>query len=153
MRKVEADGLRQIDVTLLKEKGFFSNGDWVTVTFNWAGDCYRAKGSAEVVHSTVNNDKYMRIRYGSAGETIDCEIPLVTTFCGSSGGVRYWFICPAEGCNRRVGTLYLGNGGFACRHCHNLTYASQNVSKKYRNMLKAYDAAIEELVRCEMAML
>lgn len=39
------------------------------------------------------------------------------------GGSRAWFICPAIGCGRRVAILY-GGGIFACRHCHQLAYAS-----------------------------
>jgi len=40
------------------------------------------------------------------------------------GAVRYWFVCPLAGCNRRAGALYLPPGGryFGCRHCYNLTY-------------------------------
>lgn len=39
------------------------------------------------------------------------------------GGARPWFLCPAEGCGRRVAILYLDRV-FACRHCHRLAYAS-----------------------------
>jgi hypothetical protein len=47
------------------------------------------------------------------------------------GGVRYWFVCPAVGCGRRVGCLYLPSGGkyFACRVCYRLTYASRQESR------------------------
>ena len=38
-------------------------------------------------------------------------------------GHRYWFTCPR--CDRRVAILYRLNRAFACRHCQNLTYASQ----------------------------
>ena len=44
------------------------------------------------------------------------------TLC-NKGGSRQWFICPAVGCGRRVAILY-GGGIFACRHCHQLAYAS-----------------------------
>ena len=37
------------------------------------------------------------------------------------GGQRYWWLCPA--CGRRCAYLY-GGKIFACRRCHNLTYAS-----------------------------
>jgi hypothetical protein len=40
------------------------------------------------------------------------------------GGRRHWFLCPAQGCSRRVAILYSG-GIFACRHCHRLAYKSQ----------------------------
>jgi hypothetical protein len=39
------------------------------------------------------------------------------------GGMRPWFLCPARGCGRRVAILYLDRI-FACRHCHQLAYAS-----------------------------
>ena len=40
------------------------------------------------------------------------------------GGQRAWFLCPAQGCKRRVAILY-GGGIFACRHCYRLAYPSQ----------------------------
>jgi len=50
----------------------------------------------------------------------------LTTSALPWGGARYWFVCPAVGCGRRVGCLYLPSGGkyFACRHCYQLAYAS-----------------------------
>lgn len=41
------------------------------------------------------------------------------------GGKRWWFLCPANHCRRRVAILYLGNV-MRCRHCWNMAYASQN---------------------------
>ena len=49
-------------------------------------------------------------------------VRIVRTAC-NLGGSRSWFICPAIGCGRRVVILY-GGGIFACRHCHQLAYAS-----------------------------
>src|SRR5271157_3232544 len=54
-----------------------------------------------------------------------------------SGGLRWWFICPArrgeddEPCRRRVGKLFLPRGCrvFACRHCYDLTYTSCRESR------------------------
>lgn len=40
------------------------------------------------------------------------------------GGQRPWFLCPADGCGRRVAILY-GARIFACRHCYELAYPSQ----------------------------
>jgi hypothetical protein len=40
------------------------------------------------------------------------------------GGRRPWFLCPQDGCGRRVAILY-GGTVFACRHCHKLVYVSQ----------------------------
>jgi hypothetical protein len=42
------------------------------------------------------------------------------------GGKRVWFLCPSQGCGRRVALLYMGSSGhFACRQCQALAYASQ----------------------------
>lgn len=54
----------------------------------------------------------------------DYPVLLEWTRC-NFGGERAWFICPARGCGRRVAVLY-GGCVFACRHCHQLAYDSQN---------------------------
>jgi hypothetical protein len=41
------------------------------------------------------------------------------------GGKRPWLICPMTGCGRRVAILYR-QYTFACRHCNQLAYLSQN---------------------------
>ena len=43
------------------------------------------------------------------------------------GGLRAWFICPIQGCSRRVAILY-GGEIFACRHCYQLAYRCQRES-------------------------
>lgn len=40
------------------------------------------------------------------------------------GGERPWFVCPGEGCARRVAILY-GLGQPLCRRCRDLAYESQ----------------------------
>jgi hypothetical protein len=64
-------------------------------------------------------------RYGSdAGEHKyqQYRVLIERTPC-NIGGTRPWFICPAQGCARRVAILYEGRI-FACRHCYQLPYAS-----------------------------
>lgn len=51
-------------------------------------------------------------------------ISLAFTEC-HLGGTRPWFLCPAQGCGRRVALLY-SCGIYVCRHCLNLAYASQH---------------------------
>jgi hypothetical protein len=50
------------------------------------------------------------------------------------GGERPWFLCD---CGRRVVALYAGQGGFACRSCHGLSYQSQRVTDCERTASKA----------------
>lgn len=52
------------------------------------------------------------------------------------GGSRAWFICPAQGCSRRVAILY-GGAIFACRHCYDLAYPSQRESPDDRAARRA----------------
>jgi len=44
------------------------------------------------------------------------------------GGKRHQFVCPGEGCGRKVRTLYLVDDGveLLCRKCHRLRYQSSN---------------------------
>jgi len=57
----------------------------------------------------------------------DKEYPIKLNWASCNyGGKRAWFICPANGCGRRVAKLFLNSSGsFACRHCNHLAYASQ----------------------------
>lgn len=66
-------------------------------------------------------------------EQIEDEILLTSTPC-NFGGNRQWFLFP--GCNRRAAVIY-GGKYYRCRHCHNLTYSSQQESKSDRLMRKA----------------
>lgn len=78
------------------------------------------------------------LSYGNAGAlgNPSCRVLLDTTPC-NYGGVRYWFLCPASGCCRRVAILYLGGRYPACRHCLRLAYRTQNESSADRALTKA----------------
>ena len=52
------------------------------------------------------------------------------------GGHRPWFICPSEGCGRRVAILY-GGAIFACRYCHRLVYSVQREPQDERAARRA----------------
>ena len=43
------------------------------------------------------------------------------------GRTRFWFLCPAAECGRRVSVLYKipGKDWFVCRHCSNLSYRTR----------------------------
>ena len=67
------------------------------------------------------------------------EIPVVATRC-NYGGVRHWFLCPAQTCNRRCKKLYLYPGKvFVCRECLKLAYTSQNRCQLDRIICKKWD--------------
>jgi hypothetical protein len=61
---------------------------------------------------------------GAEPQFVTEEIFLAHTLAGF-GGVRTYFRCPGEECNRRVEVLYFAEGRFRCRRCHGLAYESQ----------------------------
>jgi hypothetical protein len=73
--------------------------------------------------------RYQRTGSDSTCNHIEQKLPLVWSTC-AFGGRRPWFLCPgandSQPCGRRSAILYLAwTPYFACRHCHNLAYASQ----------------------------
>lgn len=74
----------------------------------------------------------IRLTYSANGTPQAYSVRLERTPC-HYGGNRVWFICPAVGCHRRVAKLY-GGTIFACRHCHQLNYASQQCSQRDRGI-------------------
>ena len=64
-------------------------------------------------------------------EPIELRIGLIFTPC-HYGGRRPWFLCPMQGCGRRVAILHFRGSYFLCRHCHSLGYASQHMSSEER---------------------
>jgi hypothetical protein len=76
---------------------------------------------------------YRNRQNGGEWENIEDEIFFTLTPC-NFGGNRRWFLCP--GCNRRVAVIY-GGKYYRCRHCHSLTYSSQQESRPDRLMRKA----------------
>lgn len=62
------------------------------------------------------------------------------------GGRRQWFLCPVEGCGRRVAVLYGAGKEFACRHCYGLVYQSQRESS-FQRVLPHSDKGVKRIER------
>jgi hypothetical protein len=75
--------------------------------------------------------KYRNRRYGGDWESVKQQFTVAWTPC-RFGGERPWFVCSvyANGtyCGRQVTKLYQAGHLFACRHCSQLDYASQQES-------------------------
>ena len=77
--------------------------------------------------------RYLHLDYEVYEKEVSYSVPVEWTEC-NFGGFRPWFKCPGivdgQECNRRVEKLYRPprNTHFLCRHCHNVTYRSSNVS-------------------------
>jgi hypothetical protein len=89
----------------------------------------------ELAASTRSAPDVVRLyhRNDQARQSIPDRVRLEWTPC-NYGGSRPWFLCP--GCGRRVAILY-GAGSFACRHCRQLAYDSQNDSGWRRSINQA----------------
>jgi hypothetical protein len=72
---------------------------------------------------------------GGEWQTMEYPVRLELTGC-NLGGQRAWFICPAQGCGRRVAILF-GGSIFACRHCHKLAYECQRETEDDRALRRA----------------
>ena len=72
--------------------------------------------------------------HGGEWEPVEQAISFDRTPC-NYGGFRTWFLCPH--CRRRVALIYGAGKYFLCRHCYNLTYASQQEDEATRLIRKA----------------
>lgn len=109
--------MKVIDIRLLRRNGLFTSLGTFTTTWqdNTVTEAYFDP-----------NSRYLPLSYDSqnlSGEKLEQSISLESTPC-YFGGSRHWFSCPL--CHQRIASLYLVQKTFACRHCHNLTYASKN---------------------------
>jgi hypothetical protein len=125
---------RKLDVRLMQRKGALRPGTFST--WHWSrGDqpcgsiSTRAEFGSVVLsysHQRWNDEEWTRKEYPVRIDWTPCHF----------GGERAWFRCPASGCGRRVAILWSGEI-FACRHCHNLAYESQNETAHSRALGKA----------------
>lgn len=77
-----------------------------------------------------------RARHWRQNKALVQHVRLSWTQCGF-GGRRPWFLCPVEGCGKRVAKLYLGQRGYICRHCVGLKYRSQSEPAAERRISRA----------------
>lgn len=111
-----------LDVRYLQRKGFLFPGASGTLQWSRNGEQTGSIQVSTTVDSVILS--YRHCGYGEDWRAIEYPVRLQWTQC-NYGGRRAWFLCPAQGCCRRVAILY-GGGIFACRHCHQLVYESQH---------------------------
>ena len=126
-KKMTVESCLNLDIRSLKKSGFLSGEVLKCATIEWFPGVVQT-GSVQIV--VILGLKKVDISYTLSQQDGDKRnysyaIHLDSTPC-PLGGLRWWFICPLEGCERRVGVLYLPPGAerFGCRHCYNLTYQS-----------------------------
>jgi len=138
-KKDEADYCKKIEIWTLQKWGYLHTSTR-SGTITWTNGFSGNESRVGIQSVMWKEEKYIRFHYTQTNlstdekTNFDYKIPLTATAC-TLGGERYWFQCPwfVRGiqCKRRVGVLYKGAKHFACRHCHNLTYASRNENRRH----------------------
>ncbi|NDR59195.1 hypothetical protein [Aliiruegeria sabulilitoris] len=124
---------RAIDVRWLGREGMMRPGYSGNITWSRNGGVVASVGIASEPGRIVLD--YRSRSVGEDWESLRYSVHLDATPC-NIGGARHWFLCPAQGCGRRVAVLY-GGRIYACRHCHQLAYPSQREDAGERAARKA----------------
>ena len=121
--KVEQLGHDALDVSALQRIGAFQQGNWIfEASLRWP-KIRRLRTSQSRIELELRNHACFQL------------IPVSWTQC-HLGGRRPWLHCAH--CNRRVGKLFRGLGGYFCRPClGNPIYASQSKSTGARRHFEA----------------
>jgi hypothetical protein len=127
------DQYRQLDVRRWHREGFLKTGK----VFAWQWACGGDKPASIDVNVGVDNVilSYRHRRNGEDWQSMEYAVRLAWTIC-NFGGRRPWFLCPVQGCGRRVAILY-GGAVFACRCCYRLMYRTQRESAVDRAIRRA----------------
>lgn len=123
-----------IDIRRWHRDGLISPGQ--QINWQWLRNGEQVASIGGKVETGQIRLSYSYQRHGEEKENLDYPVRLQTTAC-NYGGERFWFLCPAIGCGRRVAILYLGDKIFACRHCYHLSYQSQREAPDDRAHTKA----------------
>lgn len=117
-----SDDIRKLDVRYLNRIGALVP----SIDFEWYGDIKGKRGAAIRIYVELTNIVLMFKQQCSGHGKLRYShqiVELEWTEC-HLGGSRPWFLCPGQGCGRRVAILY-DNGEFICRHCRRVAYACQ----------------------------
>lgn len=131
--KVTTSKMRSLDVRRLQRDGLLIPGQ----VFRWQWTRH-GEELASIQMRTENDRVILNYRSRSiGGEWRQVEYPVYLEWTDLHfGGQRAWFRCPAQGCGRRVATLF-GSSILACRHCHKLAYQCQRETDDDRAMRRA----------------
>lgn len=129
----------QLDVNKLKRDGAIKAHIQANGILTWNRPIGEKPSIGYEIH-TYGQNGHIRLIYsvsslGMDEKAINYNIELYTTR-PHFGGLRWWFICPNQDCNRMLVKLYQPPGAeyFLCRTCHNLTYQSCRDSGKFNSI-------------------
>lgn len=131
--KGQVERHRAIDSRQMQKQGVLQAG--MSGTYCW-WDSATGEKKASIAYTTGQD--HITLNYSVNNQPQHYTILLERTAC-HYGGSRTWFLCPAKGCGKRVAKLYISSSIFACRHCQQLNYASQQASKADLSLLKMHN--------------
>jgi hypothetical protein len=130
--------MRSLDVRQLQRNGQLRPGHqfrltWTRNSITGTGTNLKSiKVEGASISLTVDSDcvtlAYFNCPLGGEWQAMNYPVRLAWTAC-HYGGERVWWICPVAGCGRRVAVLY-GGAMYACRHCQQRAYQSQQESRE-----------------------
>ena len=131
--KNTTSNMQPLDIRRLHRAGLLTPGR----VFSWQWTvCGREVASIQMRSEADRVVLIYRNRsHGDEWQPMEYPVYLEWTDC-TLGGRRTWFLCPAQGCGRRVAILF-GGSIFACRHCHKLAYECQRETDDDRAMRRA----------------
>ena len=125
--------MRALDIRQLHRDGLLTPGQF----YGWNWLCNGKKVASIQIRTEADRVILSYRSRSNGGEWQTMEYPVYLEWTGCNlGGKRAWFLCPAQGCGRRVARLY-GGSVFACRHCHSLAYECQRETDVDRAMRRA----------------
>lgn len=119
--KSTTSDMRPLDIRRLHRAGLLAPGR----VFGWqwtvsGREVFSIQARSEAGRLILNYRTRSR-----AGDWRPMEYPVYLEWTNCTlGGRRPWFLCPTNGCGRRVAVLF-GASIFACRHCQRLAYECQ----------------------------
>lgn len=105
------DGTRLLDVMALSRAGWLKPGEWGTYSASF--QLLAKPGQLVVMYEAICEDGVKR--------RVDETFEVVSVPRHFGGSVPH-FVCPGNGCGRRVTKLYQPGGRLRCRQCSNLVY-------------------------------
>jgi hypothetical protein len=132
--RATCESCKSIDVRHWHREGLLSAGQYFTCSWRYSSG--EKSGSINVRTERDAVVLTYQTCHGLANDwkSISQRVPITWTDC-HFGGQRPWFIC---NCGRRVAVLYGVREYFACRHCYELAYESQQEPIRWRGLIKAH---------------
>jgi hypothetical protein len=136
--KTTVESCLSVDVLDWHRRGYLQSPRWFS--WSWTRDGERVASISVQTERHSVALKYRSRSYGEDWSNVEQRIAIVWTPC-RFGGERPWFVCSIASngvyCGRRVTKLYGAGRLFACRHCYQLAYTSQQESAHQRGLWKS----------------